>query len=198
MASSQHRPQLQQPIYWDEKGSSIFHLRHSAFSAAVPSFSGPISCLPASEMAPDQRGHASPEMTAHLRKVCRQSLQHAHSVMDSGPSRSPVPTFCPFPRAKRGSLHPPYQGRHSCSFMPPPRCPPPPPPRDLGLPHSTNQHRGGGAHLESLQADLGQDHGFSSMKRTSEIRELLFIFSLPQQSDGHLPFFSLLAEPTRN
>lgn len=197
MASSQHRPQLQLPIYWDEKGSSIFHLRHSAFSAAVPSFSGPMSCLPASEMALDQRGHASPEMTAHLPKVCPHPLQHAHSVMDSGPSLSPVPTFCPFPRAKRGSIHPLLPGKallllHASTPVSPP------PQGTWCLPHSTNQHRGGGPHLESLQADLGQDQGFSSMKRTSEIRELLFIFSLHQQSGGHLPFFSLLAEPTRN
>lgn len=137
MASSQHRPQLQLPIYWDEKGSSIFHLRHSAFSAAVPSFSGPMSCLPASEMALDQRGHASPEMTAHLPKVCPHPLQHAHSVMDSGPSVSPVPTFCPFPRAKRGSIHPLLPGKallllHASTPVSPP------PPRDLVL---ATQHK---------------------------------------------------------
>lgn len=207
MASSQHRPQPQLPIYWDEKASSIFHFRHSASSAAVPSFSGPISCLPASEMALDQRGHAGPELTAHMPKVCPYPLRHAHSVMDSGPSLSPAPIFHPFLWAKRRAMHPPHQGSHPCSFVPSPPVSPlppgvPPPPRDLVLATNlmvlANQHRGGGALLESLQADLGQDQGFSSMKRTSEIRELLFIFSLLQQSDGHLPFFSLLAEPTRN
>lgn len=42
----------------------------------------------------------------------------------------------------------------------------------LNLMVSANQHRGAGAHLKSLQADLGQDQGFASVERTSETREL--------------------------
>lgn len=67
-------------------------------------------------------GHTDPELTAHLPKV--SPLPKTRSMMGSGPSRSPVPTFCPFPRAGRRVIHPPQQEGHLCSFISPqPRCP---------------------------------------------------------------------------
>lgn len=100
-ASSQHRPQPQLPIYWDEKGSSIFHLRHSASSAAVPSFSGPVPRLPASETAPDRGGHAGREPTAICPKAAPTPCD-THALQGTGaqtcaPHRvSPLPqgTWC--------------------------------------------------------------------------------------------------------
>lgn len=101
--------------------------------------------------------------------------------MGSGPSQ-PSPHLPCLPVGQKKSYSPPPQEGHPCSFMRPTPVSPPPP-RDPvlvleNLVASANQHRGGGVPLKSLPADLGQDQGFSSMKRTSEIRELLFIFSL--------------------
>lgn len=58
---------------------------------------------------------------------------------------------------------------------------------------SANQHRGGRAHLESLQVDLGQDQGFSSMKKTSETRAAIHF--LPSPTEGSA--FAFFLPPCR-
>ena len=181
-ASAAHRPATN---LQEGKASFIFHLRSSAPFTAIPSFWGPILC-PSAVRSPWTKGDTQ---ILSRQSLCPKLPPPPCAVMGSGPSLSPPPTFHPFPRAT-GTLLP------SCPPHPiPARSPLPPRDLVLHLPQ-TQWHQQismgvgvGGAHLKSLQADLGQDQGFSSMKRTSEIRELLFIFSLHQQSDGHLPFF---------
>lgn len=130
------------------------------FISGTASPCGPLSCLPASEKAPDQRAHTVPELAARRPRSARHtfyggprpSLSPAPaSVLSHGPKEEP---FTPLIKGAALLLHAPHPG------VP------------LNLMVSANQHRGAGARLKSLQADLGQDQGFASVERTSETREL--------------------------
>ena len=178
-------------------------LIHISFQARSP-----LSChffLPWAHFTPlclenalDQKWHRDPELTASLPKAFSNlTIMHspilwwALALLWAQPSPS-VSSHRP---EELSTLSP---GRVPLSQPPTLVSPPPPGSCACHKPDSVSRlSQGWGSHFGSLQADLRQNRGFSSMEKTSEIRKLLFIFSL-WQSDRHLPFFCLFAEQSRN
>lgn len=68
------RPEVKEHVSL-QRAISVFHFRHSSL-CCHPSSCGPMSCLPASEKAPDQRAHTVPELAA---RCPRSTHTQAHT-----------------------------------------------------------------------------------------------------------------------